>query len=57
MILILTVALIIFAIGLAGIATQKHFIVVLLAVELMLLASTILFVRFFSYATGLHHCA
>ncbi len=37
------------AIGLAGIASDRHFIVIMLAVELIFVASTISLVAFFSY--------
>ncbi len=49
MIIMLMTAIVLFALGLAGIATQRHFIVVMLAVELILLASTIVLVYIFSY--------
>lgn len=43
-------SLALFAIGLAGIASDRHFIVIMLAVELILVASTVALVSFFSYA-------
>lgn len=38
------------AVAFAGVATERHFIVVMLAIELIFLASTIAIVAFFSYA-------
>ena len=43
----LSVAL--FAIGLAGIATERHLVVIMLSVELIFVASTIALVGYFSY--------
>ncbi len=37
------------AVALAGIASDRHFIIVMLAVELMFVASTIALMAFFSY--------
>ncbi len=40
------------AIALAGIISDRHFIVVMLAIELMFIASAILLVSFFSFANS-----
>ena len=37
-----------FAIGIAGIAADRHFIVIMLAIELMFAASTVMLVAFFA---------
>ena len=49
-VLIAAVALI--GVALAGIITDRHFVVILLAVELMFIASSILLVYFFSYGAS-----
>ncbi len=43
---------VLFAIGLAGVSSDRHFIVIMLAIELMLAASTILIVSFFSSSSS-----
>src|SRR5271157_2408843 len=40
------------AIALAGIIADRHFIVIMLAIELMFIASSILLVSFFSFASA-----
>ncbi len=47
----MVLGMVVIAIALAGISTERHFIVIMLAVELIFLASTILLVSFFSYST------
>ena len=44
-------SMVIVGIALAGIASDKHFVVIMLAVELIFAASTIALVSFFSYST------
>ena len=39
------------AVALAGIITDRHFVVIMLAIELMFIASAILLVSFFSFAS------
>lgn len=46
---VLALAIALFGIGLAGIAADRHLIVIMLAVELILVASTVALVGFFSY--------
>ena len=41
-----------FAIGLAGVSSDRHFIVIMLAIELILAASTIALVSFFSSSSS-----
>jgi NADH:ubiquinone oxidoreductase subunit K len=38
-----------FAIGIAGIAADRHFVVIMLGIELMFAASTVLLIGFFSW--------
>lgn len=45
----LVLSIILVAIGLAGIATDRHLIIIMLAIELIFLASTIALIAFFSY--------
>jgi NADH:ubiquinone oxidoreductase subunit K len=46
---VIAIAFSLAGIALAGISTDRHFVVIMLAVELILLASTILLVTFFTY--------
>lgn len=46
---IMAVSIAVFAIGIAGVATNKHFVVIMLGIELMLVASMIAVVGYFSY--------
>lgn len=48
---VFALALVLIGIALAGISTDKHFVVILLGVELMLVASTIALVGFFDYSS------
>ena len=41
-----------FAIGLAGIATERHLVVIMLSVELIFVASTIALIGYFSYGSS-----
>ncbi len=43
------ISLALFAIGIAGVATNKHFIIIMLSIELILVASMIAAVSYFSY--------
>ena len=43
------ISFILFSIGIAGIAISRHFIRIIISVEIILMASTILAVTFFSY--------
>jgi len=45
-------SIVLFAIGLAGIAAERHLIVILLAIELIFVASTIALVSFFAYSAS-----
>jgi NADH:ubiquinone oxidoreductase subunit K len=47
---LLVIAVSLLAVALAGIITERHFIAILLAIELIFIASTIALVAFFSYA-------
>lgn len=49
---LLIAAVALLAVALAGIITDRHFVVIMLAVELMLVSSSIMLVYFFSYASG-----
>jgi NADH:ubiquinone oxidoreductase subunit K len=49
---LIELAFVIFAIGLAGIASDRHFVAILLAVELILVASIIALVSFFTSASS-----
>lgn len=40
------------AVALAGIITDRHFVVIMLAVELMFVSSSILLIYFFAYASN-----
>ncbi len=46
---IVAAAMAMLAIAVAGIATDKHFVVIMLAIELVLASSTVLLVAFFAY--------
>ncbi len=46
---LIALSIALFAIGLAGIATDRHLVVIMLAVELIFAASMIALVSFFSY--------
>ncbi len=48
---VLAASVALFAIGIAGIATNKHFIVIMLGVELMLVASMVAVIGYFSYVS------
>ncbi len=47
---ILAAAVVLLGIALAGIVTDRHFVAIMLAVELMFISSSILLVYFFYYA-------
>jgi NADH:ubiquinone oxidoreductase subunit K len=47
---ILVAAAALLGISLAGIITDRHFVVIMLAIELMLISSSILLVYFFAYS-------
>jgi NADH:ubiquinone oxidoreductase subunit K len=47
---ILSICVALVSIGIAGVAIEKNFITLMLAIELIFLASTIAFVGFFSYS-------
>ncbi len=47
--LFIFIAFILFSIGLGGVAISRHFILMIISVEMMLVAGTILAVSFFSY--------
>ncbi len=49
---LIELAFILFAIGLAGIASDRHFVALLLAVELIMVASIIALVSFFTSSTS-----
>ncbi len=46
------IGLSLFGIGLAGIASERHLVVILLSVEIMLASSTIILVGFFTFANN-----
>jgi NADH-quinone oxidoreductase subunit K len=47
----IALSIVLFSIGLAGIATDRHLVVIMLAVELIFVASIIALVSFFSYGS------
>ena len=47
--LFILISFILFSIGISGIAFSRHFILMIISVEVMLIASTLLGVSFFSY--------
>ncbi len=47
---LLLTAVALLAVALAGIVTDRHFVVIMLAVELMFISSSILLIYFFSYS-------
>ncbi len=47
--LFILISFILFSIGISGIAISRHFILMVISVEIMLIASTLLAVSFFSY--------
>ncbi len=47
---ILSICVALVSIGIAGVAIEKNFITIMLAIELIFLASTIAFVGFFTYS-------
>jgi NADH:ubiquinone oxidoreductase subunit K len=49
---LLVIAVALLGIALAGIISEKHFVAVMLAIELIFIASIIALVSFFSYATS-----
>lgn len=49
---LLLTAVSLLAVALAGIISDRHFVVIMLAIELVFVASTVLLVYFFTYAQG-----
>lgn len=49
-IFLLVLSFVILGIALSGIATDRHFFIIMLAIELILVSSTIVLVTFFSYS-------
>ena len=49
---LLAIGLSLFGIGLAGIASERHLVVILLSIEVIFASSTIILVSFFSFASN-----
>ncbi|MEM0200928.1 MAG: hypothetical protein QXD23_00810 [Candidatus Micrarchaeaceae archaeon] len=49
---ILSICVALMSIGIAGVAIEKNFITIMIAIELIFLASSIAFVGFFSYSSS-----